>query len=209
MRHSGFGDHDDVGPALRLRRLGDPRASISAAEIGTLVLCGAAAAISVGFVKLGLRIPGHVIVLAALPMAFGFVLAPRRLAGTIMGAGAFGTAAALRAAGLDGFGTGSFTSLNLIGPCLDVAVLAAQSGWPLYLGLVCSGIAANLLALASRSGGKLLGLDGPGTRPIATWLSEASVTYAVSGAVAGLLVAAAWYCRSREPRDPSAPESSA
>jgi hypothetical protein len=206
MRQPGLSDHDAVGRAVRVDRFGDPRASVSAAEIGMLVLCGAAAALSVGFIKLGLRIPGHAIVIAAVPMAIGFVLAPRRFAGSIMGAGAFGTAAALRAAGVGGLGTGSFASLSLLGPFLDAAVILGRGGWRLYLGLVCSGIATNLVALLSRSGGKLLGLDGPGTRPIATWWSQASVTYVVSGAVAGCLAAAAWYYKNRAPRDAVAPD---
>ncbi len=59
---------------------------VSAAEMLLLLLCGCAAASAVAYVKLGLRIPGHVIVLTALPMALGMALAPRRMAGSVMSA---------------------------------------------------------------------------------------------------------------------------
>ena len=62
-----------------------------------LFLCGAAAASTTGFIRLGLRIPGHAIVLVVVPMALGLALAPRRLAGFVMSAGAFGTATAVSA----------------------------------------------------------------------------------------------------------------
>ena len=56
------------------------------------VATGAVAAVAVGKAKLGLGIPGHSIVLAALPMMLGLALAPRRLAGSVMSAGALGSA---------------------------------------------------------------------------------------------------------------------
>ena len=49
--------------------------------------------------------------LAALPMALGMSLAPRRFAGSVMSAGALGTAWLLAAAGVASYGSGSFVSL--------------------------------------------------------------------------------------------------
>src|SRR3972149_4734405 len=51
----------------------------------------------------------------------------------------------------------------------------------------------NLMALASRAAPKLLGLDLPGTRPFDSWWLQASVTYTLSGVVAGLLGALCWF----------------
>ncbi len=181
-----------------IARVGD---RITIAELLLLVLCGSAAAVAIGYVRLGLRIPGHVIVLAALPMALGLALAPRRMAGSIMSAGAFATSSLLATFAGARYGGGSFVSLCLLGPMMDVALAGTRRAWRLYLGLVLAGVAANLLALASRSGGKLLGLDLPGARPFATWWSQALLTYTLSGAVAGLLAALFWF-RLRERRLP-------
>jgi hypothetical protein len=192
MVNDWFDVHDGLVAAGRLPSLSRAR-RISAVELLLLLLCGATAAATVGFVKLGLRIPGHSIVLSVFPMAFGLSLAPRRLAGSVMSAGAFGTAALLSGAGAANYGSGAFTSLCLIGPMMDLALSGARSGWRLYLGLVLSGVGANLLALASRAGAKLVGMDLAGARPFDSWWLQAVVTYSVSGVVAGLVGAFCWF----------------
>jgi hypothetical protein len=110
-----------------------------------------------------------------------------------MSAGAFGAATLLSAIGAARYGAGSVVSLCLIGPMMDVALAGARSGWRLYLGLVLSGLAANLLALGSRAAAKLLGLDFAGARPFDSWLLQASLTYALSGIVAGVAGALCWF----------------
>jgi hypothetical protein len=119
-------------------------------------------------------------------MALGLALAPRRLGGFIMSAGAFATAAAFSGAGLAQYGTGAFVSLCLLGPMMDLALLKARSGWRLYLGFVVAGLGTSLMAFASRTSGKLIGLD-PGTRIFGEWWSQAILTYSLSGALAGLI----------------------
>jgi hypothetical protein len=193
MVNHWFEIHDGLVAAGRLPSLAAAGRRISAIELLLLFLCGAAAATTVGFVKLGLGIPGHAIVLAVLPMALGLSLAPRRFAGSVMSAGAFGTAAALSSAGLVTFGWGALTSLCLTGPMMDLAVAGARQGPRLYLGLVLSGVAANLLALASRAVPKLLGIDLAGGRPFDAWWMQAALTYTLSGAVAGLVGAICWF----------------
>lgn len=192
MVNDWFDVHDGLVAAGRLPSLSRAR-RISAVELLLLLLCGASAAAIVGFVKLGLGIPGHAIVLCVLPMALGLSLAPRRLAGSLMSAGAFGTAAMLSAAGRASYGAGAFASLCLIGPMMDVALSGARTGWRLYLGLVLSGVGANLLALASRAGAKLLGFDLAGARPFDSWWLQAAGTYTLSGVVAGLVGAMCWF----------------
>jgi hypothetical protein len=164
---------------------------ISAAEVAVLLGSGAAAAAAVGFAKLGLGIPGHVIVLAALPMAFGLSFAPRHLAGSIMSAGALGSAFAFTAGGAS-YGSGAIVSLLVLGPMMDGALRRARSGSFVYLALVLSGASANLLALASRAAFKVFGLD-IGGRPFDSWWLQAIVTYSLSGVVAGLLGALCWF----------------
>jgi hypothetical protein len=192
MIHDWFVVHDGLIGATRFPSFAQPRHRISAAELLLLLTCGAAAAAAVAFVKLSLRIPGHSIVLAALPMVLGLSLAPRRLAGSVMSAGALGTAWLLSGVGAS-YGSGATVSLVLLGPMMDVALRRARSGWRVYAALILSGVATNLLALGSRATAKSLGLDLAGARPFDSWWLQASVTYTLSGVVAGLLGAFCWF----------------
>lgn len=193
MINQWFGIHDELATAGRFPSIAKIRERISASEIILLLFCGGAAATASGLIKLGLRIPGHSIVLSMIPMALGLALAPRRLSGFIMSAGAFSTAVAFNHMGLAHFGSGAFISLCLLGPVMDLAVSRARSGWRLYSGLILAGICTNLLALGSRSMSKLLGLDFSGTRPFGTWWAEAAMTYTLSGALAGLICALCFF----------------
>ncbi len=188
-----FGIHHGLASSGRIAPMAPTRERISAAEILLLIICGAGAAAASGFLRLGLRLPGHSIVLSMVPMALGLMLAPRRFAGCIMSAGAFGTAAALSFSGLAHYGTGASVSLCLLGPMIDLAVAKARRGWLLYLGLMLAGIGTNLLALVSRSAGKLLGLDVGHMRPFGTWWTQAIITYSLCGAVAGLIGALCFF----------------
>lgn len=185
--------HDGLTQAARLPALTRARQGISAGELLVLLMCGVAAAAAIALVKLGLRIPGHSIVLAALPMALGISLAPRHFAGSVMSAGALGTALLLSGTGAVRYGAGSFVSLCLLGPMMDAALHGARGGWRVYAGLVLSGVVTNLLALGSRAVPKLLGLDVAGGRPFDSWWLQASYTYSLSGVVAGLLGAFFWF----------------
>jgi hypothetical protein len=193
MVNNWFGVHDGLATAGRIHPISKEHEHISASEILLLILCGATAAAASGFLRLGFRLPGHSIVLSMIPMALGFALAPRKLSGFILSAGAFSTASAFSLTGLAHYGSGAFVSLCLIGPIMELAVAKFRSGWKLYLGLGLAGIVTNLLALTSRSASKLLGLDFAGTRPFGTWWAQAVVTYAVSGAIAGLIVALCFF----------------
>ena len=187
-----FTAHDGLLAAGRLPSVAQVRQRISVAELLILFASGVAAAVAVGKAKLGLGIPGHSIVLAALPMVLGMALAPRRFAGSVMSAGAIGTAWTLAGAGVADFGSGSFVSLCLLGPMMDVALRNAHTGRGVYAALVLAGVLTNVLALASRAGAKVIGLD-VGSRPFDTWWLQASMTYTLSGAVAGLFGALCWF----------------
>ena len=124
--------HDGVADAARVPPLARSRQHISALEMLVLLASGAAAACAVGMAKLGLGIPGHSIVLAAFPVALGLSLAPRHLAGSIMSTGALGTAWLLQRGAFGDFGSGSFVSLCLLGPLMDLALRGARRGWRVY-----------------------------------------------------------------------------
>jgi hypothetical protein len=184
--------HEGLTEAARVPSLARSRERISAMELLLLLMSGATSAAAVGMAKLGLGIPGHAIVLAALPLVFGMSVAPRRLAGSLMSAGALGTAWVLRAAGVADYGSGSMVSLCLLGPMMDVALRNVGAGWRLYAALVAAGVATNVLALGSRAATKIIGLD-LGGRPFDSWWLLAVVTYTLSGVVAGLLGAFCWF----------------
>ena len=193
MVNGWFAIHDGLIGATRFRALAQTRQRITAAELLLLLMCGAASAAAVAYIKLSLRVPGHSIVIAALPMVFGLSLAPRRLAGAVMSAGAMGTAWLLTSLGAASYGSGAFVSLTLIGPMMDIAVRHARNGWRVYAALILSGVGTNLLALSSRASFKFIGLDNPGARPFDGWWLQASVTYTLSGIIAGLLGALCWF----------------
>jgi len=197
-----FGVRDGLAAAGRLQSETRIQERIAVSEVLSLLLCGAVSASMIAFIRLGLRLPGHSIVLSMLPMVLGLALSPRRFSGFIMSAGALATAAAYTGAGLAQYGAGAFVSLCLLGPMMDLALTKVRSGWRLYLGLVLAGIATNLMALGSRSASKLLGLD-PGTRPFGGWWSQAIVTYSLCGALAGLIGAICFFhFRNRRPGSP-------
>jgi H+/Cl- antiporter ClcA len=58
---------------------------------------------------------------------------------------------------------------------------------------VWSGVATNLLALGSRAVFKLFAPEAAGARPFDSWWLQASLTYTLSGVVAGLLGALCWF----------------
>ena len=167
------------------------------------LMCGATAAVAIGMVKLRLGIPGHSIVLAAVPMALGMALAPRRMAGCVMSGGALGTAWLLTTTGTGDYGSGSFVSLSLLGPMMDLALNGVQGGRGVYGALILAGLTTNTLALASRAVPKVLGLD-VGSRPWDSWWLLASVTYTLSGIIAGLLGAICWF-HFNDRRNPGPP----
>ena len=164
-----------------------------AAEMILLASAGIVAATATAFLELRLRIPGHAIIRAVFPMAFGLAVAPRYMAGTIMGASALVSAMTINTVGLAAVGVGALTSLTLTGPLLDLALWRARRGWRLYLGFALAGLGANLAAFAVRAGTKLAGLDHAAGRPLVAWWPPAIGTYALCGVLAGLISAGVWF----------------
>lgn len=208
MIYNWFDVHDGLAAAGRFTPITRIRERISVNEVLVLLLCGAVAAAATGFIRLGLRIPGNAIILSVIPMALGLALAPRRAAGFLMSAGAMGTAGMLGFSGLAHFGAGALTSLCLLGPLMDFALARARSGWRLYAGLVLGAVGTSVLALLSRGAGKLLGLDVAATmRPFGLWWPQAIVTYALCGAVAGLIAAFCFFHMRKQQQESKAESS--
>jgi hypothetical protein len=191
-------------PALNLKRASRlgivpaPAARISNHEIAALVACGALAALAVFAIHLSFRIPGHAILRAVFPMAAGLAIVPRRFAGLVMTIAAALTAVGLHIGGIGEIQPAALVSLLALGPLLDLAMLGNSIGWKLYARFIAAGVAANLIAFATRTILTAMGYGTPGSHQMERlgWIVPAS--FLLCGAVAGLVSAIAWFrLRSR------------
>jgi len=163
-----------------------------------LLASGFLAAIVSVVLDLNWKLPGHAILRAVLPMSLGFALAPRRFAGTVMGATAFVTALGLNVSGRFDIGWGAITNLVMTGPLLDLALYFIRTPWQVPLAFGLGGLATNLLAFAFRAIGKLSGIS-PGGQPFGVWAARALPWYVLFGVTAGLVSALIWFrLRPRE-----------
>jgi hypothetical protein len=181
---------------------------MSALEMATLVVCGMTSAAFVLLLEFNLRLPGHSILRAVFPMAFGLALVPRHGAGSVMGAGAIAAAAGLLFGGWGDRGLGSLTSLCLIGPVLDWSMRRSANGRWVYASFLTAGLLTNLAAFAVQTLAKSLGWDAGGGKSIMRWLPFALLTYPTCGALAGLISAVVWFRwtgRRLDPPGDSAP----
>ena len=205
MKTISLSIHSGLSGSSRLRLLAREDEGLSAADLLLLLGAGAAAAVAAALPHYGLKISGHAIIRAVFPMALGLALAPRRMGGMVMGAGALGSAMVISLGGLGRIGLGAMTSLVLIGPLLDLALWRTRHGWHHYLGFALAGLGANLAAFAVRGGTKFIGLDH-GIRPFAAWWPQAILTYPLCGALAGLISALVWFKLHSRDRDGTNPE---
>jgi hypothetical protein len=198
--------HQGLAGSSRLPALAQQGQGLQRAEMAWLVGVGIVAAVAAAVPEYGLRIPGHAILRAVLPMAFGLAVAPRHLAGTVMGSSALASAAMIQLLHPGAIGTGAMTSLVLVGPCLDFALRRVRQGWGLYFGFAVSGLMCNVAALGVRGGARLIGLESIGKRPLAEWFASAAISYPICGLAAGLL--SAWICfRLAAPGDAGSKET--
>ena len=153
-----------------------------------LVGFGILSGLAVSQIKLSLGIPGHAIIKIMIPMSIGLSMAPVRSAGAIMGISGLITAFIGQTfTEGPGTGTGAYTSLVCVGVLLDLTLYWANNGWRLYLGLMMSGLIANIFALFVRSGFKsFLKIN---IFDFSTWFQTASFTYPICGLIAGFLCA--------------------
>lgn len=194
----------------RVGSLSRPGSRLAAGELAVLGGLGAIAAWATLFVQLRLHVPGHAILRGVLPMALGLALVPRRGSGTIMGLSAgivasafvFGHAVRAQPAGVVG--------LVSLGPLLDLTMIWAGRGWRLYARFMAAGLAANLLAYAARFATARLGLDrgggggggwGGGGGQFSSFPATALLSFALCGAVAGLVSGFIWFRSSRTVSD--------
>jgi hypothetical protein len=208
-----FAKATNLEQASRLGRIVGARDSINSRELAILLACGVLAAMAVAMVTVPLRIPGHAILRAALPMVAGLALVPRRSAGGVMSLGALAAVGVFYFGSIGNLQAAAVTGLLALGPAIDLALRDEPTGWRLYLRLALAGTVANLLAWgvrmmvaiwfaaplagSGRGGGGGMGLGGGGGRAVAHQFLEfwaaAILTFAVCGAIAGLASAAVWF----------------
>lgn len=160
-------------------------------EVMWLLGMGALAGLITANFDFSLRIPGHAIIRGVIPIALGLSLVPRRHAGICIGGGVI--LGILGGFLLNGSfpGTGSFTSVTLLGPVLDQLLRwPYRHGRHLYLCFAVGGLLSNYAALTVRALQRGSGFDGPHTVTFWNWLCFALFSYAVCGALAGAISAA-------------------
>jgi hypothetical protein len=193
MLEMAFKPLDNVRASARLRAFGREGRVNLAAEIGVMAAAGVAAALAIGLVRMQIRMPGHAILRAVLPMAIGLSLVPRRSVGSVMSICAGVTVGLLHFGGFGRFQPAAVVGLIAIGPLLDLAMIGTGQGWRLYLRFILAGIAANLLSYESRLATAYFGFNEPGSRQFASFWLPAIVSFTLCGALAGLIGAAACF----------------
>ncbi|HEV3418550.1 MAG TPA: hypothetical protein VG056_17130 [Pirellulales bacterium] len=169
---------------------------LTSGELATLLLAGALATVAVVAFSPALRIPGHAILRATLPIVCGMALVPRRFAGSIMTVGAGAAAWGLSASGFENWQPAAVVALLALGPAIDVAMMGrAATGWRLYARFALAGILANSLSFAVRFGTFWFRLDDGRPHSLRQFSVGVFLSFAACGAVAGLLSAAVC-CRS-------------
>jgi hypothetical protein len=150
-----------------------------------LLLSMGAIAAAASLIEMKWQIPGNSIIRPVLPYVLGLALVPRRWSGMTMTVGSIAGLAGMRALGFQK-GLGGMTSLLLLGPALDLALLHARPNWYLYLRFALAGLFANGLAFAVQVMAKSYGLSLGGGRDFKTWFSWATISYPLFGLIAGL-----------------------
>lgn len=189
--YNAFAVKQELQSASRLPPI-NREARISAAEIASLVACGVIAALCVGLIHMPLRLPGHAILRAVLPMAMGFALVPRRSSGSIMSVTMAVTAIGMSAGSMGRFPPSAILSIAALGPFLDLLVTNVKC-WQICLRFALAGAGANLIAFAARVAASSVGWDLPGARQFTSFWSLALVSFFLCGAFAGLLSSAIWF----------------
>lgn len=192
-----------LGQTRRIKPL--PRAAEYVGELGVaaLLLAGGIAAVAVMAFTPALHIPGHAILRAALPMVCGIAAVPRRMAGSIMAAGAATTVGAFSMSGWGVWQPAAIVGLVAFGPAIDLALAGpSRGGWLLYLRFALAGVLANSTAFVLRGGIAIFGLDSSRPHFLARFDFGVFLSFAACGAVAGLLAAVVCFRPSPKSESP-------
>lgn len=173
-------------------------------DLAILFSLGLLAALATSAGNFGLQLPGHAILRGALPFMLGLSLVPRRTSGIVLSASAALALGLMKIAGFGPPNPAAIAGLIFLGPALDVALATTRGGWQLYLRAAAAGMTVNLLAFAVRlASASLLGEAAGGGREFLSFWPVAMISFALLGALAGLISGAVWF--RAQPRDGDLP----
>jgi hypothetical protein len=162
-------------------------------EAAVLSTLGVLAAAMTLLGNLGLSLPGHAILRGTLPFVLGISLVPRRGAGTLMSIAAGLTFVTAHVTGVGMPNAAATAGVLALGPALDVLLSASRGGRILYLRAALAGLIANLLAFGFRFLTASLMAEASGTKNFLAFWPTALLSFALFGAVAGLISGIAWF----------------
>lgn len=176
------------GSASRLRVVSRPTDGLSMSELLILALAGGVATCFVAFMPMPIRVPGHAILKATLPLMCGVALVPRPFAGTMAGLTALVTTAIFLVLGIGHLQGAAVTSLLAIGPAFDWALRRSNNQrWHLYLRFAIAGLAANVCAFVVRWGLALFQTESLHTLNMQQVAWGAFLSFSLCGIAAGLI----------------------
>ncbi len=152
-----------------------------------LFIAGVAATTLVACLPTPIRVPGHVILKAALPLACGLAFVRRPWSGSIAGASALATAALFLVLGVGHLQTAALVSLLALGPAMDWSRRSVAKGPHFILRFAFAGLVANMLAFVTRWGVAWLSADGWHPLNFQHVAYGAFWSFALCGLAAGLL----------------------
>jgi hypothetical protein len=152
-----------------------------------LVGAGIVAACALAFVPTPLRIPGHAILKAALPIACGVALVSRPLSGTVASTSGMLTSTILMLAGIGHLPAAAIVSLVSFGPAVDFALRKASGKGSTIFCLAIAGLGANLLAFSARWGSALYQNDLLHSLSARQFLTSALFSFVLCGLAAGVI----------------------
>jgi hypothetical protein len=166
-------------------------------DFTVLFLAGVAATTLVACVPMPIRVPGHAILRAALPLACVLASVRRPWSGTIAGVSALAPAALFLVLGIGHLQTAALVSLLALGPAMDWSRRSVSKGLHLLLRYAFAGLVANMLAFVTRWGVAWLFADGWHPLNFQHVAYGAFWSFALCGLAAGLLCGLPC-CRSYE-----------
>lgn len=173
------------GVASRLNRYSG---RIGLLELFALMSAGIGATASVAFLPPLIRVPGHTILHAALPIMIGIATVPRLWSGIAVSGVAFVVTSILLTFGIGHLQTAAIAGLLAFGPCISLALQSAkgQTKW-LCLRLAIAGVAANIISFIVRWVDAWLSSSGNVLHNVSIYGGWAFFTFCLSGLAAGLL----------------------
>jgi hypothetical protein len=169
--------------------------AINGLDFFILAAAGMVAACALALVPTPIRVPGHAILKAALPIAAGVALVARPMAGTLASSFGLLASAILMLLGMGHLSMAAMVSLVSFGPAVDFALRNTSGKWHTLFRLSLAGLAANLLAFSVRWGSALFQNDLLHSLGSRQFVASALLSFVVCGLAAGGIAGLLYSCR--------------